>query len=84
MLGLPETAAIIAQVAKVKPVSAMVEGTAASAAYWLASQASDVTITPSSEVSSVSVRMMHLDVSKAMEDAELKVTELYSGDFKTE
>ena len=43
-----------------------------------------MTITPSGEVGSVGVRMMHLDVSKAMEDAGLKVTELYSGDFKTE
>ncbi len=84
VLGLPETAAVLAQVAKVKPVHAMVEGVAASAAYWLTSQASDITITPSGEVGSVGVRMMHLDVSKAMEDAGLKVTELYSGDFKTE
>ena len=40
-------------------------------------------MTPSGEVGSVGVRMMHVDVSKAMEDAGLKVTELYSGDFKT-
>jgi signal peptide peptidase SppA len=82
--GLPETAAVLAQVAKVKPVSAMVEGTAASAAYWLTSQASDVTLTPSGEVGSVGVRMMHVDVSKMLEDAGYKVTELYSGNFKTE
>lgn len=82
--GLPETAAVLAQVAKVKPVSAMVEGTAASAAYWLASQASDITLTPSGEVGSVGVRMMHVDVSKMLEDSGFKVTELYSGNFKTE
>jgi signal peptide peptidase SppA len=82
--GLPETAEVIRRAAKEKPVSAMVEGTSASAAYWLTSQASDITLAPSSEVGSVGVRMMHVDVSKAMEDAGLKVTELYSGDFKTE
>ena len=82
--GLPETAAVLAQVAKVKPVSAIVEGMAASAAYWLASQASDITITPSGEVGSVGVRMMHVDISKMLEDAGYKVTELYSGNFKTE
>ena len=84
VVGLPETAAVLAQVAKVKPVSAMVEGTAASAAYWLTSQASDVTLTPSGEVGSVGVRMMHVDISKMLEDAGYKVTELYSGNFKTE
>jgi signal peptide peptidase SppA len=82
--GLPETAAVLAQVAKVKPVSAMIEGMAASAAYWLTSQASDVTLTPSGEVGSVGVRMMHADISKALENEGIKVTELYSGNFKTE
>jgi signal peptide peptidase SppA len=84
VLGLPETAAVLAQVAKVKPVSAMIEGTAASAAYWLTSQASDISITPSAEVGSVGVRMMHADISKMLEDAGIKITELYSGNFKTE
>jgi signal peptide peptidase SppA len=82
--GLPETAAVLSRVAKVKPVSAVVEGMAASAAYWLASQASDITLTPSGEVGSVGVRMMHVDVTKAMEDAGIKVTELSAGKYKTE
>ena len=82
--GLPETAALLSQLAKVKPVSAMVDGTAASAAYWLTSQANHISMSPSAEVGSVGVRMMHVDVSKALQDAGLKVTELYSGDFKTE
>jgi signal peptide peptidase SppA len=82
--GLPETAAVVAQVAKVKPVSALVEGTSASAAYWLTSQANDITLTPSGEVGSVGVRMMHVDCSAMLEKAGYKVTELYSGDFKTE
>lgn len=82
--GLPETAAVLAQVAKIKPVSAIVEGAAASAAYWLTSQASDITLTPSGEVGSVGVRMMHVDISKMLENEGYKVTELHSGDFKTE
>lgn len=84
VIGLPETAAVLAQVAKVKPVSAIVEGTAASAAYWLTSQAGDISLTPSGEVGSVGVRMMHVDVSQALLDAGIKVTELYSGAFKAE
>ena len=82
--GLPETAALIAQAAKTKPVTAMVEGMSASAAYYLTSQANNVVLTPSGEVGSVGVRMMHMDVSKMFEDAGIKVTELHSGDFKTE
>ena len=82
--GLPETAALIAQVAKVKPVSAIVEGQSASAAYWLTTQARDVSVTPSGEVGSVGVRLMHVDMSKMLEDAGYKVTELHSGEFKTE
>ena len=82
--GLPEAAALIAQIAKVKPVSAIVDGQSASAAFWLTSQANDVHLTPSGEVGSVGVRMMHMDVSKMMDEYGIKVTELYSGDFKTE
>jgi signal peptide peptidase SppA len=82
--GLPETASIISQVARIKPVSAIVDGYAASAAYWLTSQANHITVAPSAEVGSVGVRMMHVDISKALEGAGFKVTELYSGNFKTE
>lgn len=82
--GLPETAAVISQAAKVKPVTAMVDGMSASAAYWLTSQARDIVLTPSGEVGSVGVRMMHMDVSKMMDNFGVKVTELSSGDFKTE
>lgn len=82
--GLPETAEVIRRAANVKPVHAVVEGMSASAAYWLTSQATDITLTPSGEVGSVGVRMMHADVSKMLEDAGYKVTELSAGKFKTE
>lgn len=82
--GLPETAAVIKAARAVKPVSAMVTGMAASAAYYLASQATDISVTPSGEVGSVGVRMMHVDVSAALANEGVKVTELYSGDHKTE
>ena len=82
--GLPETAGVIAAAAKVKPVSAIVEGASASAAFWLTTQASDITLTPSGEVGSVGVRMMHVDMSKMLDAEGYKVTELSAGDFKTE
>jgi signal peptide peptidase SppA len=82
--GLPECAAVIAAARQQKPISAMVEGMSASAGLWLTSQAHDISVTPSGEVGSVGVRMMHMDVSKMLEDYGVKVTELYSGNFKTE
>jgi capsid assembly protease len=82
--GLPETAAVLAALAKVKPVSAIVEGQSASAAFWLTTQAKDITIAPSAELGSVGVRMMHVDISKALETDGIKVTELHAGEFKTE
>jgi capsid assembly protease len=82
--GLPETANVLAQAAKVKPLHSIVEGTSASAAYWLTSQSAHISLTPSGEVGSVGVRMMHMDWSKMMDEMGIKVTELYSGEFKTE
>lgn len=82
--GLPETAGVIAAAAKVKPVSAMVSGMSASAAYWLTSQARDITVTPSGEVGSVGVRMMHMDLSRMLDGMGVTVTELHSGMYKTE
>lgn len=84
VLGLPEAAAVLAHVATVKPLSAIVEGISASAAYWLTSQAQDITVTPSGEVGSVGVRMMHVDISGMLAKEGFSVTELYSGDYKTE
>lgn len=82
--GLPETASIIAAAAKVKPVTAHVDGDSASAAYWLTSQAREVVMSPSSQVGSVGVRATHVDVSKMLDDAGYKVTEMHAGKFKTE
>lgn len=82
--GLPETAAVIRNASMVKPVSAHVDGMAASAAYWLASQSTEIAMSPSSEVGSVGVRIMHADVSKMLDDAGIKITEMHAGKFKTE
>jgi signal peptide peptidase SppA len=84
VLGLPETADVIHAANKVKPVRAFVSGIAASAAYWLASQASTITLTPSGEVGSVGVLDLHADISKALENSGVKITAVTAGEFKTE
>lgn len=82
--GLPETAEVLSAFAKNKPLSAIVEGTSASAAYWLTSQANDITIAPSAELGSVGVMLMHVDISKSLGNAGVKVTEIHAGEYKTE
>jgi protease-4 len=63
-----------------KPVVAYVAGMAASAAYWVASQCSEIIMESgtTSEVGSIGVLSMHVDSSKAYEAAGHKVTILRS------
>lgn len=84
VLGLPECADAIAQANKVKPVRAHVVGIAASAAYWLASQASTIHLTQSGEVGSVGVLDLHADITKALDNAGVKLTAITAGEHKTE
>ena len=84
VLGLPETADVIHPANRVKPVRAFVTGIAASAAYWLASQASTITLTPSGEVGSVGVLDIHADISKALENSGVKLTAVTAGEHKVE
>ena len=82
--GVDTTAqAVLAARAK-KPVLAVVEGMAASAAYWLASQADQVIVSLCSDVGSIGVVTMHLDVSRAMDSAGLKMTVIHAGAKKAD
>jgi signal peptide peptidase SppA len=84
VLGLPETADVIHAANRIKPVRAFVSGIAASAAYWLASQASTITLTPSGEVGSVGVLDLHADISKALDNAGVRITAVTAGEHKVE
>jgi signal peptide peptidase SppA len=84
VLGLPETADVIHAANRVKPVRAFVTGIAASAAYWLASQASTITLTPSGEVGSVGVLDLHADISEALKISGVKLTAVTAGEHKVE
>jgi signal peptide peptidase SppA len=72
--GTPETAQVVRQVAEQKPVVAMVDTLCASAAYFIASQAGQIVATPSGEVGSIGVMGVHIDLSKALEEAGIKAT----------
>jgi signal peptide peptidase SppA len=69
VFGVPEAWEEIRKAAKVKPVVAIANSVAASAAYYLMSAASEAWITPSGMVGSVGVFALHVDESKALEAA---------------
>lgn len=78
--GTAETGDAVRAAAAVKPVVAIADTLAASAAYWIASQASQLWVTPSGEVGSIGVFGVHLDVSKALADAGVVPTIIKSED----
>lgn len=68
----------------VKPIYAVANTLAASAAYWLASQATQVFVTPSGMVGSIGVYTVHEDYSRREANAGIKTTLIHSGKYKTE
>jgi capsid assembly protease len=84
VFGVAELAAEIMQGRTQKPIIAIANATAASAAYWLGACASELYVTPSGEVGSIGVWMAHEDISAAMEDAGVKTTLISAGKYKTE
>jgi signal peptide peptidase SppA len=84
VFGLEEFAAELYQASKKKHIVAVANAQAASAAYWIASQASEFVMTPSGEVGSVGVIAKHYDESQALEKEGVKVTTITAGKFKGE
>lgn len=82
--GVPELADEIAKATKTKPVVGVANSMAASAAYWLLSQCSELVCTPSGCVGSVGVFASHEDVSKMYDQIGVKVNLISAGKFKTE
>lgn len=67
-----------------KPVWAHANELAASAAYWLASQADRLVLSSSAQVGSIGVLTAHADYSQALAEEGIKVTLLFSGAHKVE
>jgi signal peptide peptidase SppA len=81
---IPEFAAEIRQARGVKPVTAVANTSAGSAAYWLGSQASEFVVTPSGSAGSIGVFAAHEDISGLQEKAGVKTTLVSAGKYKTE
>ena len=67
-----------------KPIIAQVNHLAASAAYWIASQADEIVVSPSGRAGSIGVYTVHEDISAALEKAGVKRTYIAAGDHKVE
>ncbi|ACB28442.1 S49 family peptidase [Methylobacterium radiotolerans] len=83
-VGAFEAAAVVRQVAALKPVVAVVNGLCASAAYAMASGATRIVTTPSGIAGSIGVVMLHTDVSGALAKAGVKPTLIFAGKHKTD
>lgn len=81
---VPETAQLVREIRDTKPVIAVANTLAASAAYWIASAASEVLVVPSGEVGSIGVYSTHLDYSRAYEQEGITPTLISAGRHKTE
>jgi capsid assembly protease len=81
---IPETADAVWKARKAKPVTAMVNTLAASAAYWIASQADEIVSTPSGEAGSIGVYSIHRDMSAMFDQSGVVHTIVSAGRYKTE
>lgn len=81
---LPETAAEIREARDKKPVVAVANTLAASAAYYLGAQANEFVVTPSGEAGSIGTIAIHWDDSKFFEEMGSKPTIIAAGKFKAE
>ncbi len=79
---VPETAEQIRQTTK--PVTAVANTEAASAAYWLAAQADELVVTPSGMVGSIGVWSAHEDWSRHDGNLGVTTTLISAGRYKVE
>jgi signal peptide peptidase SppA len=72
--GIPELWQTIMDARGQKPVVAVANSMAASAAYWVATAADEIVVTPSGEVGSIGVFAAHRDISAGQEKEGVKTT----------
>lgn len=82
---VPETAAMIRKARRPdRPIVAIANTLAASAAYWIASAADELVVTPSGEVGSIGVYVLHQDISEALAAAGVRMQFISEGPRKVE
>lgn len=83
-VGAFEAADVVRAAAAKKPVTAVVNGMAASAAYAIASAATRIVTTPTGISGSIGVVVLHADHSEALAKAGIKPTLIFSGAKKVD
>jgi signal peptide peptidase SppA len=83
-VGAFEAADAVRAAAKLKPVTAVVNGMAASAAYALASGATRIITTPTGLAGSIGVVMMHADYSRFLDAEGVTPTLIFAGAHKVD
>lgn len=82
--GVQEVAQLILSAREQKPVVALANSLAASAAYWIGCSASEFYCTPSGEVGSIGVWQAHMDMSGLLQNVGVNVTLISAGEYKVE
>jgi signal peptide peptidase SppA len=84
VFGVPELAEEIRAARAKKPIIAVANAMAASAAYWLASQATEFVVTPSGQVGSIGVYTLHEDLSESLKAEGIEISVVKAGKYKIE
>jgi signal peptide peptidase SppA len=82
--GAFELAEDIRAARDVKPIRAIADSYAFSAAYAVASAASDIVVTPSGEVGSIGVVSAHMNIGPALKEFGIEITFIYAGKHKVD
>ncbi len=82
--GMAGLADMIRSVRQTKPVTAFVNDMAASAAYGIASAATEIVVSPTSIVGSIGVVMLHADRSGELAAQGVKPTLIFAGNHKVD
>jgi signal peptide peptidase SppA len=82
--GVDELAAKIFAARGKKPIAAIANSLAASAGYWIATAASELSCAPSGQVGSIGIVAVHQDWSRAEDAAGVRITMISAGTYKTE
>jgi len=82
--GIAEVAQKIFEARGKKPIVAVANTLAASAAYWIATATDELIVSPSGRVGSIGVFAVHEDISKALENEGVRTSLISAGKYKTE
>ena len=82
--GMTELAAEVRAARGSKPIVAVADTLAASAGYWLASQADELVVTPSGSVGSIGVYAIHQEASRMLDAEGITTTIISAGPHKSE